>query len=184
MSFILYYILTSFNFFVYRLEIRMKRNYVKLLLDEGLIVGNFSDILNLDNDNIWNNQNLGLNNNKNLIFRMSLFNMEKTHSRLNIIFIHIIMQYINTERNMTFFLVEKNIDGGYIICIILVLFHIFYITLAISFFFNPKVKEMNVEIYKAKNILSIIPVQILASLPNIRTLLNIPINNQYTSDFN
>ena len=110
--------------------------------------------------------------------------MEKTHSRLNIIFMHIIMQYINAERNMTFFLVEKNIDGGYIIYIIFILCHIFYIALAVSIFMIPKVKEMNVEIYKAKNILTIIPVQILASLPNIRTLLNIPINNQYASDFN
>ena len=165
-------------------EIRMKRNYVKLLLEKGVIVGNLTDIINLKNYNIWNNKNLGLKDNKTLIFRMALFNMEKTHSRLNIIFMHIIMQYINSERNLTFYLVEKNVDGGYIIYIILILCHILYIILALSIFFIPKVKQMNVEIYKAKNILTIIPVQILASLPNIRTLLNIPINNQYTSDFN
>ena len=165
-------------------EIRMKRNYIKLLLEKGVIVGNFSDILNLKNYSKCTDQNLGIKNNKSLIFRMSLFNMEKTHSRLNIIFMHIIMQYINTERNMTYNLVEANVKGGYAIYIILILFHMFIIILISSIYLIPKVKEMNVEIYKAKNILTIIPVQILASLPNIRTLLNIPINNQYTSDFN
>ena len=165
-------------------EIRMKRNYIKLLLEKGVIVGNFSDILNLKNYSKWTDQNLGIKNNKSLIFRMSLFNMEKTHSRLNIIFMHIIMQYINTERNMTYNLVEANVKGGYAIYIILILFHMFIIILISSIYLIPKVKEMNVEIYKAKNILTIIPVQILATLPNIRTLLNIPLNNQYTSDFN
>lgn len=165
-------------------EMRMKRNYVKLLLEQEVIVGNFSDILNLKNYSIWNNEYLGIKNNESLIFRMSLFNMEKTHSKLNIIFMHIIMQYINTERNMTFNLVGENVKGGYLIYIILILCHMFFISLALSIYWVPKVKEMNVEIYKAKNILSIIPVQILATLPNIKTLLNISLNNQYTSDFN
>ena len=176
----------GFHFLIHEFveEIRMKRNYVKILLDKGIIVGNFSDILNLKNYNIWNNQNLGLKDNKTLIFRMSLFNIKKTHSKLNIIFMHIIMQYINAERNITFSLVEENVERGYIVYIILILFHIFYITIALSIFWVPKVKEMNIDIYKAKNILTIIPVQILASLPNIKTLLNISINNQYNSDFN
>ena len=165
-------------------EIRMKRNYVKLLLEKEVIVGNFTDILNIKNYSIWNNKNLGLNDNKTLILRMSLFNMEKIHSRLNIIFMHIIMQYINSERNMTFYLVENNVNGGYALYIILILSHVFFIGLALSIFWVPKIKEINKEIYKAKNILAIIPVQILATLPNIKTLLNIPTNNQYTSDFN
>ena len=39
---------------------------------------------------------------------------------------------------------------------------------------------MNIEIYKAKNILSIIPIQILASLPDIKILLNLSSkNNKY-----
>jgi hypothetical protein len=58
----------------------MKRNYVKLLYEKGVIVGNFSDILNLKNYNIWNNQNLGLKDNKTLILRIALFKMEETHS--------------------------------------------------------------------------------------------------------
>ena len=165
-------------------EIRMKRNYVKLLLEKEVIVGNFTDILNIKNYSIWNNKNLGLNDNKTLILRMSLFNMEKIHSRLNIIFMHIIMQYINSERNVSFYLVENNVNGGYGVYIIFILSHVFFIGLALSIFWVPKIKEINKEIYKAKNILAIIPVQILATLPNIKTLLNIPTNNQYTSDFN
>ena len=39
------------------------------------------------------------------------------------------------------------------------------------------IRRMNIEIYKTKNMLSIIPLQILASQPNIRILLNISKNN-------
>jgi hypothetical protein len=35
------------------------------------------------------------------------------------------------------------------------------------------IRRMNIEIYKTKNMLSILPLQILASQPNIRELLNI-----------
>ena len=35
------------------------------------------------------------------------------------------------------------------------------------------IQTRNIEIYKAKNMLSIIPIKILATQPNIRELLNI-----------
>ena len=48
---------------------------------------------------------------------------------------------------------------------------------SILFYLIPEINKLNIEIYKTKNILSIIPVQILASLPNIKTLLKISLKN-------
>ena len=154
-------------------ELRMIRNYVKLLLNKKLIVGNLSNKDELIKYYDTLDEFYGLNNNKSLIFRMNLFNMNKIHSRINNIFFNIILGYINNERNNTIDLIEKNIINGHAIYIILILSNIIVIMFLVIFFWIPKIKNMNVEIYKAKNILTIIPIQILASLPNIKILLNI-----------
>ena len=164
-------------------EIRMKRNYAKILFDNKRVVGNFTNV-NIYADEIWDDEYFGLNNNTNLIFRINLFNMEKTHSRINIIFIHIILQYIDAEKNLILNLVEDNTNNKHITYIILILCHIIFVILSITLFWVPKIKKMNIEIYKAKNILSIIPVKILASLPNIKTLLNLSSkSSQYINQF-
>ena len=77
------------NYFIE--EIRMKRNYVKRLLNKEIVVGNLSNLFDYYN---WNDEYLGISNNETLIFRINLFNMEETHEKLNIIFINIIIQYI------------------------------------------------------------------------------------------
>ena len=155
-------------------EIRMKRNYVKGLLNKGILIGNLSE---LNNYNSWNDDNLDLKNNKTLIFRMNLFNMEDIHHKLNIIFINIIYQHINKDRNLTLNSISKMINNGHIIYIILVVCHCSFVIISILFYLIPEINKLNIEIYKTKNILSIIPVQILASLPNIKTLLKISLKN-------
>jgi len=159
------------NYFIE--EIRMKRNYVKGLMNKGILVGNLSE---LNNYNSWDDDNLHLKNNKTLIFRMNLFNMEDIHHKLNIIFINIIYQHINKDRNLTLNSISKMINNGHIIYIILVVCHCSFVIVSILFYLIPEINKLNIEIYKTKNILSIIPVQILASLPNIKTLLKISLS--------
>ena len=159
------------NYFIE--EIRMKRNYVKGLMNKGILVGNLSE---LNNYNSWDDDNLHLKNNKTLIFRMNLFHMEDIHHKLNIIFINIIYQHINKDRNLTLNSISKMINNGHIIYIILVVCHCSFVIVSILFYLIPEINKLNIEIYKTKNILSIIPVQILASLPNIKTLLKISLN--------
>ena len=160
------------NYFIE--EIRMKRNYVKGLMNKGILVGNLSD---LNNYYLWNDDNLNLKNNQTLIFRMNLFNKEDIHHNLNIIFINIIYQYINKERNLTLNSISTRMDNGHIIYIILIVCHCSFAIVSILFYLIPEINKLNIEIYKTKNILSIIPVQILASLPNLKTLLKISIKN-------
>ena len=160
------------NYFIE--EIRMKRNYAKGLMNKGILVGNLSE---LNNYYLWDDDNLDLKNNQTLIFRMNLFNKEDIHQNLNIIFINIIYQYINKERNLTLNSISQSINNGHIIYIILIACHCSFVIISILFYLIPEINKLNIEIYKTKNILSIIPVQILASLPNIKTLLKISIKN-------
>ena len=69
-------------------EIRNARNYMKLLLDQDIFVGNLSEyIMSYYNDTTYT-----IDKNNTLMFRMQVFNMEETHYRLNIIFQTMIMQ--------------------------------------------------------------------------------------------
>lgn len=151
----------------------MKANYVQKLLDKKIIVGNFS----VSYIQLLNDENLGLSQNKTLIFRMNLFNMRNIHSDLNTIFIFVIYQYINNTKVEILNTIETFIKNRDSIYIFLMIFFGFGIIGLILLYWVPKIKKMNVEIYKTKNMLSIIPVQILASLPDIKNLLNISKSN-------
>ena len=83
------------NYFVE--EIRNARNYMKVLLDHNILIGKLSDEINID----YNNTLYDLEQNETLKFRMVVFNLEQTHSRLNIIFYNVVLQYINKSRNAT-----------------------------------------------------------------------------------
>ena len=151
-------------------ELGMKRNYIKKLINNKILVGNLSDLNDME---LWTDDYLGLKYNKTLIFRMNLFNMEDIHKKLNLIFINIISQYINKERNITLNSIINFVNNKEKVYVILIVSHCTIIVAIILLYCFPKIKKMNVEIYKTKNMLSIIPIKILASLPNIKQLLNI-----------
>ena len=154
-------------------ETRNARNLMRNLLNEKVLVGNLSKYINTrDNDTTY-----GLDKNKSLIFRMKVFNMEQVHYRLNIIFLNIIMQHIDKERNITLISVDKSVTDIHLKYIILIVSYIVIVLVIFLFYWMPMIKKMDIEIYKTKNMLSIIPVQILASQPNIKQLLNISIKN-------
>jgi hypothetical protein len=80
------------NFFIE--EIRNARNFMKVLLDNNILVGNLSNEIDIN----CNDTTYGLDKNETLKFRMIVFNLEQTHSKLNIIFLNIVLQCINQER--------------------------------------------------------------------------------------
>ena len=152
-------------------EIRINRNIVYKLIKNDILSGNLT---NLNDQELWNDEYLDLYN-KTKIFRLALFNDEKLHNNLNIIFLNIISQYINRERNITFNNIINALNNGNIYSIIFIALHCFLVIVLLAFHWIPTIKTMNDEIYKTKNMLTIIPVQILASLTNIKKLLNISI---------
>ena len=150
-------------------EVRNARNLMTLFLDEKIIVGNLSAIM----DYTDNDETFGIDVNKTLIFRMKVFNLEQIHKRLNIIFLNIILQYINQERDITIETTDESLINAYMLFIILIIVYIVILLLIFFFYWIPMIQTRNIEIYKTKNMLSIIPVKILASQPNIRELLDI-----------
>ena len=154
-------------------EIRNARNYMKLLLDYKILVGNLSKII----DSNFNDTTYGLDVNETLKFRMMVFNIEQIHSRLNIIFLNIILQYINQERNLTVNIVDNSVTNGHIKYVITIIFYILLFLILFIFYWIPMIGGMNIEIYKTKNMLSIIPIQILVSQRNIKELLEISTKN-------
>ena len=159
------------NYFVEK--IRNARNYMNLLLDKKIVVGNLSKVIDASS----NDSNYNLNNNDSLMFRMKVFNMDQTHFRLNIFFINIILQYIDEERNMTSSLIEKSINNSYKVYMIVLIIYVVIFLLIFFLYWLPMINSLNIEIYKTKNMLSIIPVQILACQPNIKELLDISTKN-------
>jgi hypothetical protein len=106
---------------------------------------------------------------------MNVFN--EIHSRLNIIFINIIFQFIIQEKNTTIQIIEESTINGHLIYLICIGIYVFIFVIIFLFYWIPMIKSMNSEIYKTKKMLAIIPTQILASQPNIKELLNISVNN-------
>jgi len=150
-------------------EVRNARNLMTLFLDEKIIVGNLSESLKItDNDKTF-----GIDVNKTLIFRMQVFNLEQIHKRLNIIFLNIILQYINQERDITIDSTKESLTNVYMPYVILIIVYIVICFFIFCVYWIPMIQTRNIEIYKTKNMLSIIPVKILATQPNIRELLNI-----------
>ena len=154
-------------------EIRIARNDMKSLLDKNILVGNLS----VFTDTNFNDTSLGLDKNETLKFRMIVFNLESLNSRLNIIFLNIILQYIDKERNLTIYAIDNFVTSGHILYVIILIIYIILFLILFIFYWIPNIRRMNIEIYKTKNMLSIIPVQILAAQPDINELLNISSKN-------
>ena len=107
-----------------------------------------------------------------IYYRLEIFN-QNIHYDLVTKFLNVILQYILQEKDISTDCILKYIEGGYIIYIVLISIFALIICGIFWFYWIPMIRVLNMEIYKTKNMLTIIPVQILASLPNIRELLNI-----------
>ena len=151
-------------------EVRIERNLAKYYMDNNMYVGNLSRA-GIDT---WENEKLILKNDNNIKFRMELFNDFKLHGKMNIIFSNLVLPFIESQKEMTLNEIDNamiSVDKIYII-----LYSIFYVLLFcyVCGFWIIKIENIKNIIYNTKNMLSIIPKQILALQSSIRTLLDIP----------
>ena len=154
------------NFMSYFIEqIRIKKNIAKFILESQNYIGN----LTLYNVTKWINI-FKENQNKNITFRLNLFNNEILHSDLNILFFNIVLQALENNRKilMNFvFIKEKN---SYFI--LLIILYILFLSIIFFAFIIPMITFFDKQIYNSKNILSIIPLNILIYHSNIRSIIN------------
>ena len=149
-------------------EIRIRKNLVTYILSTGIFRGKLNEFrvdLWMADDTIpkiYSPKNITYR------FRLDLFNNETMHNYLNNIYINIIIPYVDTNRKALLKSLKLKVKNVYFIvfsCISLFIsvfiFYIFWIP--IVFFFNDI-------IYKTKNMLSIIPTNILIYKSNIEIL--------------
>ena len=124
------------------------------MLDNYNVIGNLTEynitkMINLYNEN---------SNNNKTIFRLDLFNNEKIHKNINFLYFNIILENLELTRYM---INRFTINGKNSYFIILIIIYVLLLCLLILVFFIPVIKFLNKQIYKAKNILSIVPINVL-----------------------
>ena len=116
-------------------------------------------------------QNNIYNNNDNRI--VEYFNMKEIHPDVNFMFSHVILPFINEERNLTMKTIINNMNNKSNIFITFFLIYCGFYLLVFIFFWRPIINNTKSIIYKTKYMLTIIPVDVLASQTNIKNLLGI-----------
>jgi hypothetical protein len=151
-------------------EIRIAKNIVKYLLSTGKILGSLKIFIPPSYMGIPNMPLIGIPNPGNYRFRFDLFNEEILHNYLNTIFINIVLPYLDTYRKILYkYLV---IEGDNYTFIIISCIYLFSLIILFLVYWMPIIYYLNNIIYKTKNLLSIIPIDILANQNNIEQLIS------------
>jgi hypothetical protein len=151
-------------------EIRIAKNIVKYLLSTGKILGSLKIFIPPSYMGIPNMPLIGIPNPGNYRFRFDLFNEEILHNYLNTIFINIVLPYLDTYRKILYkYLV---IEGDNYTFIIISCIYLFSLIILFLVYWIPIIYYLNNIIYKTKNLLSIIPIDILANQNNIEQLIS------------
>ena len=150
-------------------KIRSLKNVVKYKHDTELIVGNLTRY-RVDIWKTWNDVQMN-GTDKKYTFTLNLFNNETIHSNMNLIFLNIFIPFIDTNRKIV-------LDNILILGFenrLLLIFSIFLLLLFLIFlcYLFPKINSLSDFIYKTKNMLSLIPMTILTSQNNIKSLLKL-----------
>ena len=163
--------LDFYNFMGYFLEqIRIRKNIVKYLLENEIIIGNLTKFDKKDMNIISE-----MINNTNAIFRLDLFNDEKLHADLNELYFNIILPYLKSISNIFRSFGEKDEDLFYFV-LSFILF-IIILSIIIYFCYFHLINYFNKQIYKTKNMLSIIPIHFLLYNSNIKTFIRLLTND-------
>jgi hypothetical protein len=166
----------KYNFIIFATsfieEIREKKNIVKYLLSTGKIIGRLNKYTLeawMNNDLIPKKGRINENTPNDTMFRLNLFNNETIHNSLNIKFINIILPYLNENRK--FILETFSLEGYNYHFIIITIIYFIIVSIIYIIYWFPIIISLNNTIYKTKNMLTIIPIKILASRNNICFLL-------------
>ena len=149
-------------------ELRIKKNVIRLLYDANYIIGNLTEY---KTENWFNDYNEELNANKAKYFRLDIFNNEFLHSQSNLIFINVILPCLDSTRKII--ISKVTIVGRQITYYILISIFVLILMATYFFYWIPKIRKLNRIIYETKNMLKIIPMNILMSDNNIINLLQV-----------
>ena len=154
-------------------EITIKKNIIEYKLTHENILGNltqynYTEYIN--NNMIPRKEDLNYSN----IFRLDLFNDDMLHYELNIIFFSIILPYIQENKDKYFDVLSFENKKFNIITINYFILAI--ITLIFFGYIIPVINYINKLIYKTKNMLSVISLNILSFQSDALLLLNISNN--------
>ena len=173
-------LITSYDFYTlsyyFLEELKIYKNIVEYKLENEDIVGNLTEY---DLNSYLNDSSLPKkwDTSSSLpTFRLNLFNDDSIHNQLNVMFANIILPFIQKSRKNVFDKISFEHITGYLIILNFCFFII--ITLAFFAYFIPMIRFINNIIYKTKNMLSIIPLSILASQSGVSTLLNLSKKNK------
>jgi hypothetical protein len=156
-------------------EIRINRNLVKYLISQGILRGSLNDY----DEGIWLKDEtipkVGENYTGENIFRLDLYNNETIHAYLDLIFVNIILPYIDINRQII--MPHLSIDDKEIYLNVTSVFYLIFIFLIYLIYLLLMIKSINIYIYKTKNMLTLIPLHILSSQHNIKKLLHLSNND-------
>ena len=151
-------------------EIRVVKNLFTYLLGSGIVRGSLHRVTPsiLRQDPLMP---LKGSNVTGTIFRFDLYNNDTLHNNLNNQFINIIVPYFENLKNVIFKYLLIEGDDFYFI----IIFISYLILLALLFFVYwwPIINHFSNIIYKTKNMLSIIPISMLAYQNNIEILTHL-----------
>ena len=150
-------------------KIRNLKNIVKYKYETENIIGNLTNY-ELDVWRTWNND-IQPDGTRNFEFKLNLFNNETLHSYVNIEFVNIFIPYIDKFRKIV--LNRISIEGYEVRIIVIFITFIFLLFLNFVFYLRPRVNYLSDFIYKTKNMLTLIPMEILTDQNNIKSLLKL-----------
>ena len=151
-------------------ELRINKFLIKYLLSTGTVRGGLNDY----DQEIWLKDptipKVGDNYTGENIFRLDLYNNDTTHAHLDLMFVNIILPYI--EINRKYILPNLSIDNEEQYLYLTSVFYWIIMLLIYFVFLLLKIRFINKHIYETKNMLTLIPINILASQKNTKQLLN------------
>ena len=101
------------------------------------------------------------------------FLIDDRHLNVNIMFIHLFLPFVNTLINELKICISRGIKNTKITYIVLICFYISVIFTFYIFIWMPFQNNLSQTIFKTKNMLNIIPKEVLSELNNIHKLLDL-----------
>ena len=144
---------------------------VKYIIENNKTLGRLNDY----NQDIWLKDEriprVGRNNSGEYIFRLDLYNDDTVHGYLDLIFVNILLPYIDINRKHI--IPYLSIEGKDYYLRLTTTFYVIIVAGIFFVYLLLKIKMLNKHIYKTKNLLRLIPLNILLSLGNIKSLLDL-----------
>ena len=109
----------------------------------------------------------------NISKRIEIFNQHNIHGEINILFANMIIPYIIEERDTTISLITEFISSKTYLYIALAIAYIVVLLFYVLLYWYPIISKLSNLIYKTKNMLTIIPIEILSEQTSIKNLLGV-----------